>query len=89
MPAAAPIVSADRFEALEPVRQAVRQRFGAFAKDIAAGLELRHDHGSQYVSHHFQSEIRFLGEDRARLEAIVADRNRIQKHGKRCLQLTL
>ena len=53
--------SADRFEALEPVRQAVRERFGAFAKDIAAGLELRHDHGSQYVSHHFQSEIRFLG----------------------------
>ena len=52
---------ADRFEALEPVRQAVRERFGAFAKDIAAGLQLRHDHGSQYVSHHFQSEIRFLG----------------------------
>jgi transposase InsO family protein len=53
--------SADRFEALEPVRQAVRERFGVFAKDVAAGLELRHDHGSQYVSHHFQSEIRFLG----------------------------
>ncbi len=53
--------SADRFEALEPVRQAVRERFGAFAKDIAGGLALRHDHGSQYVSHHFQTEIRFLG----------------------------
>jgi len=53
--------SADRFQALEPVRQAVRERFGAFAKDIAHGLTLRHDHGSQYVSHHFQSEIRFLG----------------------------
>jgi putative transposase len=52
---------ADRFEALEPVRQAVRERFGAFAKAIAVGLQLRHDHGSQYVSHHFQSEIRFLG----------------------------
>jgi putative transposase len=52
---------ADRFEALEPVRQAVRERFGAFAKNIAHGLALRHDHGSQYVSHHFQSEIRFLG----------------------------
>jgi putative transposase len=52
---------ADRFEALEPVRQAVRERFGAFAKDAAAGLQLRHDHGSQYVSHHFQAEIRFLG----------------------------
>ena len=39
----------------------VRERFGAFAKDVAAGLQLRHDHGSQYVSHHFQTEIRFLG----------------------------
>jgi putative transposase len=54
-------LSADRFEALEPVRQAVRERFGAFAKGIAHGLALRHDHGSQYVSHHFQAEIRFLG----------------------------
>jgi putative transposase len=52
---------ADRFEALEPVKQAVRERFGAFAKGVAAGLQLRHDHGSQYVSHHFQAEIRFLG----------------------------
>src|SRR4051794_34978141 len=53
--------SADRFEALEPVKQAVRQCHGGFAKGIAAGLRLRHDHGSQYVSHDFQAEIRFLG----------------------------
>jgi putative transposase len=53
--------SANRFEALEPVKQAVRERLGAFAKDIATGLQLRHDHGSQYVSHQFQAEIRFLG----------------------------
>jgi putative transposase len=53
--------SADRFEALEPVRQAVRARFGGFAKDVAAGLQLRHDHGSQYVSHDFQAELCFLG----------------------------
>jgi putative transposase len=52
---------ADRFEALEPIRQAVRERFGAFAKGIAHGLALRHDHGSQYVSLHFQAELRFLG----------------------------
>jgi putative transposase len=52
---------ADRFQALEPVRQGVRERFGGFAKGVAGGLALRHDHGSQYVSHHFQSEIRFLG----------------------------
>jgi transposase InsO family protein len=54
---------ADRFEALEPVKQAVRQCHGGFAKGIAAGLRLRHDHGSQYVSHDFQAEIRFLGID--------------------------
>ena len=53
--------SADRFEALEPIRQGARERFGDFAKNVARGLALRHDHGSQYVSHHFQSEIRFLG----------------------------
>jgi putative transposase len=53
--------SADRFEALEPVRQAVRACFGGFAKDIAGGLQLGHDHGSQYVSHDFQKELAFLG----------------------------
>ncbi len=53
--------SADRFEALEPVRQAVRKRFGGFAKGVADGLQLRHDHGSQYISHDFQAELRFLG----------------------------
>ena len=52
---------ADRFEALEPVRQAVRACFGGFGKDIAGGLQLRHDHGSQYVSHDFQKELAFLG----------------------------
>jgi transposase InsO family protein len=51
---------ADRFEALEPVRQAVRERFGGFAQGVAAGLQLRHDHGSQYVSHDCQTELRFL-----------------------------
>jgi putative transposase len=53
--------SADRFEALEPVRQAVRRCRGGFAKDVAASIRLRHDHGSQYVSYDFQAEIRFLG----------------------------
>jgi putative transposase len=52
---------ATRFEALEPVRQGVRRCFGGFAKDIARGLAVRHDHGSQYVSHDFQREIAFLG----------------------------
>jgi putative transposase len=52
---------ATRFQALEPIRQGVRQRFGGFAKDAARGLSVRHDHGSQYMSDAFQSELCFLG----------------------------
>jgi putative transposase len=52
---------ATRFEALEPIRQGVRACFGAFAADVAAGLALRHDHGSQYVADDFQRELAFLG----------------------------
>jgi putative transposase len=50
-----------RFEALEPIRQGVRTHFGAFGQDVAQGLRLRHDHGSQYMSHVFQEELTFLG----------------------------
>jgi putative transposase len=41
---------ATRFEALEPIRQGVRGHFGGFARGIARGLAVRHDHGSQYMS---------------------------------------
>ena len=50
-----------RFEALEPLRQGMRQHLGAFTKGIAAGLFVRHDHGSQYMSDTFQTEMHFLG----------------------------
>ena len=53
--------SANRFEALEPIRQGVREHFGCFAEGVAIGLQLRHDHGSQYMSDDFQTEIAFLG----------------------------
>jgi len=52
---------ATRFEALEPIRQGVRQHFGGFAKGLARGLSVRHDHGSQYMSDAFQKELEFLG----------------------------
>jgi putative transposase len=52
---------ATRFEALEPLRQGVRRHFGGFAKDVARGLSVRHDHGSQCTAHDFQKELRFLG----------------------------
>lgn len=51
----------DRFEALEPVRQGVRDHFGVLGPAIADGLALRHDHGSVYLSADFQTEITFLG----------------------------
>lgn len=50
-----------RYEALEPVNQAVRERFGAIGEEVANGLKLRHDHGSQYVSDAFQEQLAFLG----------------------------
>jgi transposase InsO family protein len=50
-----------RFEALEPIRQGVVERFGRVEKDAAKDLSIRHDHGSQYMSHDFQKEIAWLG----------------------------
>jgi transposase InsO family protein len=51
----------DRFEALEPLRQGVRDHFGGLAPAIAHGLAIRHDHGSVYLSGDFQTELAFLG----------------------------
>jgi putative transposase len=50
-----------RFEALEPLRQGIRQHFGRYAEGAAGGLAVRHDHGSQFLSHAYQAELRFLG----------------------------
>lgn len=50
-----------RFEALEPLKQGVREYFGTFTPRAAQGLTMRHDHGSQYMSHDFQEELAFLG----------------------------
>ena len=52
--------SANRFEALEPVRQGGRCS-GSIAPGVARGLKLRHDHGSNYMSDDFQGEIKCLG----------------------------
>ncbi len=51
----------NRFEALEPLRQGVREHFGRFEAKAAEGLAIRHDHGSNYLSDDFQRELRFLG----------------------------
>ena len=51
----------DRFAALEPVTQAVKQVYGTLNKGVATGLKLRIDNGSQYTSDHFLQQIRYWG----------------------------
>ena len=51
----------NRFEALIPVQDGVREYFGGLESKIAEGLSVRHDHGSQFMSRHYQQELRFLG----------------------------
>lgn len=51
----------DRFAALQPLYDAVVDRFRALAPDVARGIALRHDWGSQYRSHHFSGSLRWLG----------------------------
>lgn len=51
----------DRFAAYEPIAQAVNRIFGSNAPDAARGVELRHDHGSQYLTDYFQGQSRFHG----------------------------
>ena len=50
-----------RFNALQPVGMAVKEVFGAVGRDMARGVALRMDHGTQYLSDHFLNQIRFWG----------------------------
>jgi putative transposase len=51
----------NRFAALQPVYDAVIDRFGVLGPDVARGVKLRHDWGSQYRAHHFQGSLHWLG----------------------------
>ncbi len=51
----------DRFAALEPIYDAVTDRFGRVDNDVARGIALRHDWGPQYTSGHFQGSVQWLG----------------------------
>ncbi|MEX3611773.1 MAG: hypothetical protein VB124_01755 [Burkholderia sp.] len=51
----------DRFAALEPISQGVREQFGSVEADGGRGLSLRMDHGSQYTSDDFRAQIKFWG----------------------------
>ena len=50
-----------RFAALEPIAQGLRRIYGTVDADVARGLALRMDHGSQYLSDHFLRQIRYWG----------------------------
>ena len=50
-----------RFEALEPIRQGIRDRFGGIGEGGARGLRLRHDHGSNDLADDVQQEVAFFG----------------------------
>lgn len=51
----------DRFAALQPLSMGIKARFGSVGAAAARGLVLRMDHGSQYLSEHFQNQIKFWG----------------------------
>lgn len=51
----------DRFAALEPVAMGLEAIYGSVEPEVARGLALRMDHGTQYVSDHFVEQIRFWG----------------------------
>jgi len=45
----------------QPVYDAVLDRFGVLATDVARGIEVRHDWGPQYRSAHFTGSLARLG----------------------------
>ena len=51
----------DRFAALEPIRQGLREHFGGVSREGARGLVVRCDHGPQYTSDDFWGELAFCG----------------------------
>ncbi len=51
----------NRFAALEPIAQGLGRLYGSVEADVARGLALRMDHGSQYLSDHFLNQLRCWG----------------------------
>jgi putative transposase len=51
----------DRFAAIEALNQAVEKVYGAASAEVARGLKLRIDHGSQFVSDGFTHQARYWG----------------------------
>jgi transposase InsO family protein len=51
----------DRFAALEPLSMGLLEHYGSVGADVARGLAVRMDHGTQYLSDHFLNQLRFWG----------------------------
>jgi transposase InsO family protein len=51
----------NRYAALEPIAAGLTRVYGSVAADAARGLQLRMDHGTQYLADHFLNQIRYWG----------------------------
>ncbi|PNU20614.1 IS3 family transposase [Geothermobacter hydrogeniphilus] len=51
----------DRYAALQPLSMALNDLYGGVQADVARGLALRMDHGTQYLSDHFLNQLKFWG----------------------------
>ena len=45
-------------KALQTAGMAVRQQFGHLGRDVACGVQLRHDHGNCFIVDDFQTQFR-------------------------------
>ena len=50
-----------RYEALQPIAMGLTENYGSVGADVARGLSVRMDHGTQYLSDHFLNQLRFWG----------------------------
>jgi transposase InsO family protein len=51
----------NRYAAAEALALAVSRVFGSVRADAARGVSVRHDHGSPFMSGHFQNQLKFFG----------------------------
>ncbi|MEI6243050.1 MAG: integrase core domain-containing protein [Chlamydiota bacterium] len=51
----------DAQAALEPLKQGVKKIYGSVGSQVAQGLKLREDHGSQYTAEQYRSQLKYWG----------------------------
>jgi len=50
-----------RYAALQPISMALSEVYGSLCPDVARGVSLRMDHGTQYLSDHYLNQLRYWG----------------------------